>query len=145
MEMKNFSIIYVEALTCYLITCWSRTFSIQEHVWMDTVAFFLLSMLVVRMNHEKISVSKISAALMMGRLSLDFVILFLDFYSSLSAFVSNVPCCVAIILGCFVAKRGVRTKDLVLALIVQSAVNVWSIHVLLPYLEEVWHQIRSTT
>lgn len=144
MKTKKFYIIYIEALVCYFITCWGRMLSIQEHVWMDTVAFFLLSMLVVKMNSEKMSVSKIGAAVIMGRLSLDIVILSLYFYSSLSAFVSNVPCCVAIILGCSVAKRGVRVRDFIFVFIAQCAVNIWSIHVFLPYLEEIWHQNQST-
>ena len=133
---KEIASLFGTSLICFLIICWGAALSLADIVWMETMAFYLLSIHETIRRKDELNTITIASAIILGRIILEIPIRISDFSSSVGSLSVTIACVSSIILGCYVAARDVRTQYAVISLIILYTIKYWAIHIYpnLPYI-----------
>lgn len=144
MKLKSYFLLSLEACICFLIVCWSLGLSREEGVWMETVAFFVLSLTETMHRKDVLSPFSIAIALIAGRILLEVPVRIYDWQGTMGSLPIAIACVIAIILGCAASYKG-HKASFVICLILLYLLNIGIIHGVSPwiYSRRHWQHPRS--
>ena len=131
-DCKLYLKISLEALCCFLVLCWSMSLSYIECIWMETMAFYLLSIYESYRYSSKthINVTTVAMSLIIGRVIVEIPIRLFDIHGTLWSFPITLSNIVAIIMGSICVKKKFNFLHILITLIILYVVNILNIHII---------------